>query len=70
MEAACHLRYRSVRFPTDRFRTAVVVTARCTLSLDLAKGNFVLFFLLKGIEYTWIGYFRVDFQLISRTLLP
>ena len=22
----------------------VVVTARCTLSLDLAKGNFVLFF--------------------------
>ena len=58
-------------FPTDRFRTAVVVTARCTLSLDLAKDNFVLFFFfLKGIEYSWIGSFSVDFQLISRTLLP
>ena len=35
---------------TDRYRTAVVVTVWCTLSLDLAKGNFVFFFFLKVLS--------------------
>ena len=48
----------ALRFSEVSYRSlsdAVVVTARCTLSLDLAKGNFVFFFFFKGIEYSWVG---------------